>query len=43
LDEAKQLGPRNALSREPLAPLLAATAAAQAEGDINGEARRGDP
>jgi hypothetical protein len=37
LDEAAVLGPRRALTGEPLAPVLAATAAAQAAGVINGE------
>ncbi|MFI5508226.1 HNH endonuclease signature motif containing protein [Mycobacterium sp. NPDC051804] len=37
LDEAAQLGPRRTLTGEPLAPVLAATAAAQARGVINGE------
>jgi hypothetical protein len=37
LDEAQMLGPRRALTGEPLTPLLAATAAAQAAGHINGE------
>ena len=37
LAEAAELGPRRALTGQPLAPLLAATAAAQARGSINGE------
>jgi hypothetical protein len=37
LAEADVLGPRRALTGEPLAPVLAATAAAQAAGSINGE------
>ncbi|HEX9832248.1 MAG TPA: DUF222 domain-containing protein [Mycobacterium sp.] len=37
LAEAALLGPRRALTAEPLAPTLAATAAAQALGLINGE------
>ena len=37
LAEAADLGPRRALTGEPLAPVLAATAAAQAAGLINGE------
>ena len=37
LDEAHDLGPRVALSGEPLAPQLAATAAAQAAGQIGAE------
>jgi len=37
LAEAAVLGPRRALTGEPLAPVLAATAAAQARGAINGE------
>jgi Domain of unknown function (DUF222) len=37
LDEAKELGPRTALSGEPLEPLLVATAKAQAAGRINGD------
>ncbi|MFI5511197.1 HNH endonuclease signature motif containing protein [Mycobacterium sp. NPDC051804] len=37
LAEAAVLGPRRALTGEPLAPALAATAAAQAAGSINGE------
>jgi hypothetical protein len=37
LAEAADLGPRQTLTGEPLAPVLAATAAAQAAGRINGE------
>ena len=37
LTEAADLGPRRALTGESLAPVLAATAAAQAAGLINGE------
>jgi hypothetical protein len=37
LDEAAELGPRRALTGQPLKPLLAATAAAQARGTITGE------
>ena len=37
LSEAKELGPRTAFSGEPLSPLLAATAAAQAAGRISPE------
>ena len=37
------MGPRRALTGEPLAPVLPATAAAQAAGLINRRARRGDP
>ncbi len=37
LAEAKELGPRTALNGEPLAPLLAETAAAQAAGTIGPE------
>ncbi len=37
LTEAADLGPRRTLTGEPLAPVLAATAAAQAAGLINGE------
>ena len=37
LAEAKDLGPRTALNGEPLAPLLAQTAAAQANGTIGPE------
>ncbi len=37
LAEAADLGPRRALSGQPLEPLLAATAAAQARGEIGGE------
>jgi hypothetical protein len=37
LAEAADLGPRRALTGEPLAPVLAATAAAQAAGAITGE------
>ncbi|WP_333895358.1 HNH endonuclease signature motif containing protein [Mycolicibacterium gadium] len=37
LAEAAELGPRRALTGQPLAPVLAATAAAQARGLINGE------
>jgi Domain of unknown function (DUF222) len=37
LAEAQALGPRRTLTGEPLAPVLAATAAAQAAGQINGE------
>ncbi|AEV73176.1 protein of unknown function DUF222 [Mycolicibacterium rhodesiae NBB3] len=37
LTEAEVLGPRRALTGEPLEPLLTATAAAQAAGLINGE------
>ena len=37
LAEAEVLGPRRTLTGEPLAPVLAATAAAQAAGVINGE------
>ncbi|AEV71680.1 protein of unknown function DUF222 [Mycolicibacterium rhodesiae NBB3] len=37
LTEAEVLGPRRALTGEPLEPLLTATAAAQAAGSINGE------
>lgn len=37
LAEAKELGPRTALNGEPLAPVLAQTAAAQAEGAISRE------
>jgi Domain of unknown function (DUF222) len=37
LTEAALLGPRRALTGEPLAPLLPATAAAQSVGQINGE------
>jgi len=37
LTEAEVLGPRRALTGQPLAPLLAATAAAQAAGRITGE------
>ena len=37
LAEAQVLGPRRALTGEPLAPVLAATAQAQAAGRINGE------
>ncbi len=37
LTEAALLGPRRALTGEPLPPVLAATAAAQARGLINGE------
>lgn len=35
--EAKDLGPRKALTGEPLEPLLPATASAQANGEINAE------
>ena len=37
LDEAAVLGPRRTLTGEPLAPVFAATSAAQAAGRINGE------
>ena len=37
LAEAADLGPRRALTGEPLAPVLTATAAAQAAGLLNGE------
>ena len=37
LAEAEVLGPRRTLTGEPLAPVLAATAAAQGAGQINGE------
>ncbi|MFY1621200.1 DUF222 domain-containing protein [Micromonospora sp. WMMD736] len=37
LDEAQQLGPRSALTGQPLAPQLAALAAAQAAGTVNAE------
>jgi hypothetical protein len=37
LSEAQALGPRRTLTGEPLAPVLAATASAQAAGLINGE------
>ncbi|NVN48490.1 HNH endonuclease signature motif containing protein [Mycolicibacterium hippocampi] len=37
LNEAAEMGPRQALTGEPLAPLLPAAAAAQAGGLINGE------
>src|SRR6185312_16008137 len=37
LTEAALLGPRRTLTGEPLAPVLACTAAAQAAGTINGE------
>ena len=37
LAEAKELGPRTAFTGEPLAPLLAETAAAQAAGTIGPE------
>ncbi len=37
LNEAAEMGPRQALTGEPLAPLLPAVAAAQAGGLINGE------
>ncbi len=37
LAEAEDLGPRRALTGEPLAPRLAATAAAQAAGQLNAE------
>ena len=37
LERGAQLGPRRTLSGEPLAPVLAATAAAQARGLINPE------
>ena len=41
--EAADLGERRALNGEPLEPVLAATAAAQRNGELGAEPCRGDP